>query len=305
MKAGRVVIAVLAVAGLGTTIAIATRSGSKPLTATAATVPAGIDRPNPFRIGRTLVIPHGGGDALYPEDTLYAYEHSHALGGDVIDLDVQTTSDGVPVAMHDDTVDRTTNGKGNVHDMTFAEISTLDAGWSFEQDGAFPFRDRGLNVPSIRDVLAKFPGVLVTLDLKDQRVTAVKPVCRMVQDLNMSDSIYIGVDTTEQVVEFRKLCPLVRTSGTDAERQASRAARDRGDDTFRSAQTVSQPGYLAADGTIRITKQMLDFAHARNVAVLPWVIDDPATMQQLVDMGVDGIYTRRPDLLVPIVKRGH
>ena len=223
----------------------------------------------------------------------------------MIDLDVQTTADGVPVAMHDDTVDRTTNGKGNVHDMTFAELSKLDAGWSFEQNGAFPFRDRGLNVPSIRDVLAKFPGVLVTLDLKDLRVTAVKPVCTMVRDLNMTDRIYIGVDTTEQVAEFRNLCPLVRTSGTDAERQATHAARDRGDDTFRSAQAVDETLYLAADGTIRLTKQMLDFAHAHNEAVLPWVIDDPATMQQPVDMGVDGIYTRRPDLLVPIVKRTH
>ena len=223
----------------------------------------------------------------------------------MIDLDVQTTADGVPVAMHDDTVDRTTNGTGNVHDMTFAEISKVDAGWSFEQNGAFPVRGRGLNVPSIRDVLARFPGVLVTLDLKDQRVTAVKPLCTMVRDLNMSDSLYIGVDTSEQVAEFRKLCPLVRTSGTDAERQASHAARDRGDDTFGSAQTVDESLYVAADGTIRLTKQMLDFAHAHNEAVLPWVIDDPATMQQPVDMGVDGIYTRRPDLLVPIVKGTH
>ena len=210
MNAGRLAIAGLVVACLGVTIAIATRSGSKRFR---ATVPAGIDRPNPFRVERTLVIPHGGGDALYPEDTLHAYEHSRALGGDVIDLDVQTTSDGVPVAMHDDTVDRTTNGRGNVHDMTFAEISKLDAGWSFKQQGTFPFRGMGLNVPSVRDVLAKFPGVLATLDLKDLRVTAMKPLCTMVHDLNMSDRIYIGVDTNEQVSEFRKLCPLVSNLG--------------------------------------------------------------------------------------------
>ena len=142
-------------------------------------------------------------------------------------------------------------------------------------------------MPSLRDVLAKFPGVLVTLDLKDQRVTAVKPLCAMAHDLNLSDSIYIGVDTTEHVMEFRTLCPLVRTSGTDAECQASRHARDRGDDTFRSTQTVSQPDCLAADGTMRITKQLLDFAHARNVAVQPH-----ATRRTLDDCTVNSAAVR-------------
>ena len=266
-------------------------------------MPDGIDRPNPFRTGRTLVIAHGGGDGEFPEDTLYAYEHSVPLGSEVIDLDVQSTADGVIVALHDDTVDRTTNGKGAVKSMTFASLEKLDAGWGFEKNGAHPFRGKGLTVPRVEDALARYPTMLATLDLKDLSVDVVDPLCSMIRRLNRVDTIYVGVDTSEQVHEFRRACPEVRTSGTDEERAAARAARDRGDLTYRSAQTVGQPSYLAADGTPRVTAASIAASHARNVAMMPWVVDDPAAMRTLVAACVDGIYTRRPEVLRAIVDK--
>ena len=275
-------------------------SSERAVAPVAGSVPNGIDRANPFRTGKTLVIPHAGGDGMYPENTMYAYEHSLAAGGQVIDLDVQGTADGQLVAMHDSTVDRTTNGTGRVREMTLVELQRLDAGWSFSARGE-SFRGRGLTIPTIKEVLQRFPDVLATLDLKDQRVEVVAAVCNLVKALDREDSIYVGVDTTEQVMEFRRLCPTLRTSGTSEERQAARAVRERADTTYRSPQTVSQPSYLADDGTPRVTAESIASAHSRNVAVLTWVIDDPDVMRQLVEMGVDGIYTRRPDLLLEIV----
>ena len=268
-------------------------------TASAATKAPG--PPNPFRTGHTLVIPHAGGDALYPETTLYAYQHSRALGGDVIDLDVQTTSDGVLVALHDSTVDRTTNGHGSVSSLTFAEVQKLDAGWWFKKGAAYPFRGKGVRMPSIDEVLAAFPNVLATLDVKSEETSVVAPICVVLKQLHREAITYIGIETSAQVNEFRRLCPAVHTSGTDEERAAMRAARDRGDTTFQTAVTVNQPSYIGRDGKPRITQTYLDFAHARGIAVMTWVVDDPAVMRRLVAMGIDGIYTRRPDLLLPIV----
>ncbi len=142
-------------------------------TPTSSTAPSS-STGNPFRIGRPLVIPHGGGDGLFPEDTLYAYEHSIALGGDVIDADVQVTADGVPIAFHDA--------------------------------------------------------------------------------------------------------------------------------TFVTTQLVSQPEFVASDGTRRITSDYLAFSHSKNIAVLTWTVDDPADMTKLIKLGVDGIYTRRPDVMVKLLK---
>ena len=204
---------------------------------------------NPFRIGRPLVIPHGGGDGLFPEDTLYAYEHSIALGGDVVDADVQVTADGVPIAFHDATLQPMTNGTGNVEDKTYAELADLDAGWTFVKSGAHPFRGMGIRIPTIRSILAQFPHTLVTLDLKDLRTAAVEPLCTLLRALNRTNDVYIGVDTTEQVMLFRQRCPEVRTSGTDADRKAIRAARAA--KTRRSSPRSSSASRSSSQRTVR------------------------------------------------------
>lgn len=258
---------------------------------------------NPFRIGRPLVIPHGGGDGLFPENTLYAYEHSLALGGDVVDADVQITADGIPVALHDSTVDRTTNGSGAAATKSYAELSTLDAGWRFERDGLYPFRGQGITIPTIESLLDAFPETLFTLDLKDLRTSAVRPLCDLLRSSGRTRDVYVGVDTSEQVALFRETCPEVETSGTDEERKAARAARESHDTTFVSNQAVSQPEYIGSDGNPRVTADSLEFSHRNNTAVLPWVIDDPDEMRTLIKLGVDGIYTRRPDVMIDVLRQ--
>jgi glycerophosphoryl diester phosphodiesterase len=256
---------------------------------------------NPFRIGRPLVIPHAGGDGLFPEDTLYAYEHSMEMGGDVIDADVFLTADGVPIAFHDSTLERTTNGTGLVEDKSYAELEALDAAWNFEPNEQYPLRGQGIAIPTIEAILRRFPHTLVTLDLKDLRTEAVAPLCALLRMLGRTTDVYVGVDTNEQVMLFRELCPEVHTSGTDAERRAMRAARDAGDTTFVTNQLVGQPAFLADDGTKRISSDYLAYSHSKGIAVLTWVVDDPKDMTDLIKMGIDGIYTRRPDLMVKLL----
>ena len=256
---------------------------------------------NPFRIGRPLVIPHAGGDGLFPEDTLYAYEHSMEMGGDVIDADVSLTADGVPIAFHDSTLERTTNGTGLVEDKSYAELEALDAAWNFEPNEQYPLRGQGIAIPTIEAILRRFPHTLATLDLKDLRTEAVAPLCALLRSLGRTSDVYVGVDTNEQVMLFRELCPEVHTSGTDAERRAMRAARDAGDTTFVTKQLVGQPAFLADDGTKRISSDFLAYSHSKGIAVLTWVVDDPKDMTDLIKMGIDGIYTRRPDVMVKIL----
>lgn len=257
---------------------------------------------NPFRIGRPLVIPHAGGDALFPENTLYAYEHSIAMGGDVIDIDVSLTADGVPIAFHDSTLERTTNGTGRVQDATLADLADLDAAWNFHPEQHYPLRGQEVTIPTIEAILTEFPHTLATLDLKDLRTEAVEPICSLLTALRRTNDVYVGVDTDEQVMLFRQSCPQVHTSGTTAERRAIRAAREAGDVTFVSAQLVGQPAFLADDGSRRISADYLEFSHHLGTAVLTWVVDDPADMTDLIEMGIDGIYTRRPDVMIQLLR---
>jgi glycerophosphoryl diester phosphodiesterase len=269
-------------------------------TATKSKFPANRVVNNPFRVGRTLVIAHAGGDGLFPENTLYAYEQAAKLGNDVIDIDIQLTKDGVPIAFHDPTVDRTTEGSGRVRDFTVGELKQFDAGYDAFPNQDFPFRNKGLRVVTLDEVLARFPTTLTTLDLKDQRIEVVKPVCQLLRQRKRTVDVYVGIDAGEQVLAFRQMCPEVRTSGTGEERQWARAERDAGRPGC-TKQLVSQPGYY--NGRRRVTATSIAAAHRCNTAVLTWVIDDPKTMRGLIDAKIDGIYTRRPDLLAPLVRK--
>jgi glycerophosphoryl diester phosphodiesterase len=264
--------------------------------------PGSTARKNPFRIGRPLVIPHAGGDGFYPENTMIAWESSMAAGGDVVDIDVSMSADGVLIAFHDGSLERTTNGIGSVSTKPYVDLAKLDAGWQFKRNGKFPFRGRNVRIPTLETVLNRFPTSLVTLDVKDQRTEVALPICKLLLRLHRESNVYVGSDTNEQVMAFRQNCPAVRTSGTTDERRAMRAARDSGDTTFVTKQLVSQPGYLADDGTKRITAKFLAFSHSKDIAVLTWVVDDPKDMAELIDIGIDGLYTRRPDLMVKILR---
>ncbi|MEZ4374468.1 MAG: glycerophosphodiester phosphodiesterase family protein [Polyangiaceae bacterium] len=100
-----------------------------------------------------LNIAHRGGRKLAPEHTLVAYQNGLDVGADILELDVHATSDGVLVLMHDDTVDRTTNGTGAIKELTFAELRSLDAAYNFSEDGGqtFPYRGKGIQVPTLEE----------------------------------------------------------------------------------------------------------------------------------------------------------
>jgi glycerophosphoryl diester phosphodiesterase len=258
--------------------------------------------PNPFRTGRTLVIPHGGGDGLYPENTMYAYEQTMAMGADVVDVDVRKSRDGVLVAFHDPTTTRITGQNRSVRSSTFAELAKLDAGWSFTKGNASPFRNKGIAIPSLESILKRFPKALLSLDLKDESVAMNAPLCRLLTRYRRTDDVFVGSNNDEQILHFRKQCPGVRTSATMVDVYASRDARAIDDPNFVPAVSVDQPPFRMGGRTL-VDKESLDWAHGHGVAILTWVVNDTKSLEHLVDIGVDGIYTSYPDRLLKILGR--
>ncbi|HEY4331934.1 MAG TPA: glycerophosphodiester phosphodiesterase, partial [Ilumatobacteraceae bacterium] len=277
--------------------------------AVASGEPTPLDPSNPFRTGHTLVIPHNGGDGLYPEDTMLAFEKTIALGADVVDADLQLTADNVVIAFHDPTVNRTTGSTGDVQKMTYAQLSTLDAGWGFspgdadgKPTGAHPFRGTGVRIPTLESVLQRFPMTLISLDLKDESTAMVHPLCALLVKYDRLNDVFVGSNSDAQIIDFRKECPTVRTSAIMADVYASRDAQASGDKTFVPAVTVDQPPYRSGNRVL-VTKDSLAWAHAHGVAILTWVVNDPADMKLLISLGVDGIYTSYPDRLLKLLGR--
>lgn len=258
---------------------------------------------NPFLTGHTLVIPHGGGDGLYPENTMLAYAKTMAMGADVVDVDVSMSSDGVLVAFHDATLAPSTNGMGRLIATRLADLQKVDAGWGFTGPrGTHPFRGKGLTIPTLEAILRRFPKALVSLDLKNESMAMIKPTCALLHALNRRTDVFVGSNRDAQILAFRKACPDVRTSATMVDVYASRDARANNDASFRPIALVDQPPFRADDGKELVTKESLAFAHSKGIAVLTWVVDDPKDMKRLITWGVDGIYTRRPDVLIAVLK---
>ena len=131
------------------------------------------------------VIGHRGAAAEVPENTLPSFLRAIEQGVDAIELDVQVTADDVPVVMHDPTADRTTSGAGAIQAMSWRKVRELDAGFRFTPDrgATFPYRDRGIRVPSVEEVLSAIPEDM-PLIIEVKAIHAQWPLRRILERFN-------------------------------------------------------------------------------------------------------------------------
>ena len=254
----------------------------------------------------TLLIAHQGGDGVWPGDTMFAFEKAVEIGADVLEMDAHITKDSHIVLMHDEKVDRTTNGTGLIEDMTLDELRQLDAAYYWSNDGGqtYPHRGQGIQVPTLDELFQKFPHMRYVIEIKLTTNPIDKPLCELIRKYNMQDKVVIASFHDDAMAMFRNSCPEVATSAS------------RGEVTkfvllgkiFLSGFVVPhyqsiQPPYDPKESynIPIITRRFIREAHAKNIRVEPWTVNDPDLMKQYIEWGVDGIMTDRPDLLVEIL----
>lgn len=249
---------------------------------------------------------HRGGAALRPENTILAFDHGLALGADGLEFDVRLSRDGVVVIHHDATLERTTNLTGPVAARTADELARADAGYRFKDaaDGA-PFRGQGVAIPTLREVLARYPGVPIIIELKGTDPELARRVVAEVQAADAVDRVALGSFSGRMIGAARRCEPRLATGAT---REETRWALYRswiywplGRPRYREFQIPERSGR-----TTIVSPHFVRHAHRAGVAIKVWTVDDPADMIRLLDWGVDGLITDRPDLAVEIVKtRAH
>ena len=251
-----------------------------------------------------LVFAHQGGGGIRPENTLEALRHAADIGADVLDSDMHLTRDGVLVLMHDDTVDRTTDGRGPVADLTLAEIKALDAGYTFTTDGGqtFPYRGQGLTVPTVEEVFQAFPNMRMGLEIKDSPAGTPEAFCVLVRRYHMADKVLVSSFGSDSMTAFRRACPEVATSATQNEvllfYVLSRLSLERVlTPAYNSLQVPEVSG-----GIHVLTPRFLDAAQNRNLPVQPWTIDEVEDMRRILAMHVEAINTDYPDRLLSLLK---
>jgi glycerophosphoryl diester phosphodiesterase len=256
---------------------------------------------------RPLFFAHRGGAALRPENTIEAFTYGLSFGADALELDIQTTREGEIVVIHDATVDRTTNGAGPVGSFTLDELRRLDAGYHFTTDGGqtYPFRGQGCAVPTLRAVFEQFPQTRINIDLKETTAEREEKLWRLIQEYAAEDRVLVASgDVHAGILRFRRL-----TEGRVATSASAPEIRNFVLACLFHTTTMLRPAYDALQVPdiwkgIRITSpRTINAAHHFGLDLHVWTIDDEATMRLLLDWGVDGLMSDRPDVLARVLSQ--
>lgn len=244
----------------------------------------------PSASGRPLVMGHRGAAGHAPENTLAAFERGLSLGADVLECDVHLTRDGRLAVIHDDTVDRTTNGHGPVASHSLAELQSLDAGaWRGPEF-------TGQRVPALEEVLDLARGRgRVAVEIKrgqNSRPGIEDAVVRTVERSGMVEDVLVISFDHPAVSRVRQLCPRVAGGILYSTRPADPIAVARAFDA-----QVLLPRWTL------VSPEDVEEAHRAGLLVLPWTVNEPEQMAQLLALGVDGLGTDYPDRLRAVVDR--
>ncbi len=269
--------------------------------------PAPIDIPRlPFVTHeRPLFFAHRGGSALAPENTLTAYENGLRLGADALELDVHYSRDGEIVVFHDDTLDRTTSGSGPLAAQTLEELRRLDAGYHFTPDGGqtYPWRGKGVTIPTLREVFERFPETRVNIEMKVNDAEGERRLARLLTENGWGDWALVGSFHADAMARFRALCEgRIATSASMSETRNFLIGV-----LLRQTQRM-RPTYDALQvpevyrGLRVVSPTSIRLAHGLGLDVHVWTVDDRATMERLLDWGVDGLMSDRPDILAEVFR---
>lgn len=230
-----------------------------------------------------------------------AFEQAASFGVGFIESDLHVSSDGVLHCFHDPFLDRTTNDAGPIHGRSAADLAILDAGYRHRIGSAFPFRGRGIGIPTFASVVAAFPDFGFVIDLKSDGV--VEPLARMIQEMGLASRLVAGSFSTERVERLREMCSSeIATSTGPAEtiRAIVSGHLRAGFDPFGSS-TVALQVPISWYGVPVVTEHLVAVAHRFGRLLHVWTINEAEEIRRLLDLGVDGIITDRPDLAVTVI----
>jgi glycerophosphoryl diester phosphodiesterase len=249
-----------------------------------------------------IAFAHRGGAGEAPENTLAAFEIALSLGYRYLETDVHLTRDGVLVAFHDDRLDRITDRTGAIAELSIAAVEAADAGHAFSPDGGrtFPFRGCGIRVSRFEQILSRWPHARVNVDPKSD--ACVGPLAALLDRLGAWERVCIGSFSDRRLSRIRALgrgraCTSMGPKAVALARltTASSVMRRLGADCI---QVPISRGPIPI-----VTKRFIAAAHRAGLPVHVWTINEETTINELLDLGVDGIMSDRLHLLRDVLRR--
>lgn len=252
-----------------------------------------------FAADRPLVFAHRGGARLGPENTMAAFARGFGCGADGFECDVRRSRDGVPVVIHDATLDRTTDRTGPVAALTAAELAGVDAACRFAPAADVAWTRSRSGIVPLAEVLHAYPAARVIVEVKDDSPELARAVADVVRAASAVARVCVGSFHRAVVRAVRSHAPEITTSAAEPEarwllmRSYLRCPRF-GRAPFAALQVPE------AAGRLRVTSPgFFRQVHREGCVAQVWTVDRPEDVQRLFDWGADGVISDRPDLTVP------
>ena len=239
---------------------------------------------------RTRIIAHRGFSAVAPENTVISIEKAIDLGADMVEFDVTVSADGHVVVIHDETLNRTTNGQGSVSSHTLEELRRLDAGSWFATEFS------GEKIPTLDEMLDTTSGrILANIEIKPEAVEndVSAKVARLVIDKGLVDQVVVSSFSPQALAQMHEIAPEIRTASLYKKKI------HRGMDPL---EITSEVGASAFNINHRyLNSKMRKSCRENKIPVAVYTVNDPRLMRKLIDKGVGAFFTDNPDLLMKVL----
>lgn len=253
------------------------------------------------------VTAHRGDSKYYPENSILAFRSAVELGVDVIETDVHISSDGVIFVWHDDDTYKLDGKKTPVNKRIWSDLQELDLGFIYiDSDGKRPFSSKGIKLVKFEELLMEFPNTRFNVDLKDKKGDLVKGFFQLLEKYSAYDRVVVASFHSDNLKAIRKLSSRVITSYGQSEvlhrvileklnllRLFSRFIP-----MFPVIQVPVEQGPITI-----VTRRFIKILHKRGVKIQVWTINNEDEMRDLFKLGVDGVMTDDPRLLLSVVKK--
>lgn len=223
----------------------------------------------------------------------------------MLEMDLQLSSDGELVVIHDRTLERTTDGDGAVAALSLAQLQALDAGYNWSADGgqSYPYRGQGIRIPSFAEVLDKLPDAPKVIEIKVPDVGIEVLLCDALQAHQQQDQVIVASIYERSLQLFREQCPGVATSAGPGSVRLLVALN------WLGLGSLLSPSYQALqipethDGLLVASPSLLKAAAQRGLNVQLWTINEQPDMRRLLDLGVHALITDYPDRALQVLGR--
>ncbi|MBL4574742.1 MAG: hypothetical protein JKY51_01410 [Opitutaceae bacterium] len=247
---------------------------------------------------RIIVTAHRGFSGEYPENTLLAFTKAIELGVDILEFDIRGTSDGIPIILHDETVDRTTNGKGSPLNFTLAELQKLNASlWQGAHNSGKRLSKPAhpdVIIPTFEELLQVAAGkVGLNIQLYDTNEPLLTKICQLYQSYDLYDSGYLTVSTFQEVAKIRASDPRIEICVLEDQWEMSPKTLQRHLD---HGLTFIQPGRQST------TPELCQAIQEKNLCANMFYSNTDEDNRRYIKMGLRGILTDCPNILLQTIK---